>query len=103
MKQKIHSAIKNSGHETSRFVTAHVRDEARNSGWPEDLIHSTHVSYGEDGFTAHTHDKHAEKVKDLEYGTPSSRPTAALRRAANRTHEAESFFVQRLAQHLGDL
>ena len=103
MKDKIHSAIKNSSHETSRFVTAHVRDEARNSKWPDHIARSMNVTYGKDGFEAHTHKDHVDKVKDLEYGTPSSRPTAASRRSANRTHEAESFFVQRLATHLGDL
>ena len=103
MKDKIHSAIKNSGHETSRFVTAHLRDETRNSQWPEDLVRSTHVTYGKNGFEAHTHNSHLEQVKDFEYGTPGRRPTAAIRRTNNRSHEAESFFVQRLAKHLGDL
>jgi hypothetical protein len=103
MKDKIHSAIKNSGQETSRFVTAHVRDEARNSNWPDQIARSMSVTYGKNGFEAHTHKNHVEKVKDLEYGTPSTRPTAAIRRSANRTHEAESFFVQRLAKHLGEL
>lgn len=103
MKEKIHSAIKNSGHETSRFVTAQLRDATRNSDWPENLVHSTHVTYGKDGFEAHTHNSHVEQVKDFEYGTPDRRPTAAIRRTANRTHEAESFFIKRLTKHLGDL
>lgn len=103
MKDKIHSAIKNSGHETARFVTAHVRDEARNSKWPDHIARSMNVTYGKDGFEAHTHKSHVDKVKDLEYGTPGMRPTAAIRRSSNRTQEAESFFVQRLFKHLGDL
>jgi hypothetical protein len=103
MKDKIHSAIKNSTHETSRFVTAHVRDEARNSKWPDHIARSMNVIYGKDGFEAHTHKGNVDKVKDLEYGTPGVRPTAALRRSSNRTHEAEAFFVKRLEKHLGDL
>jgi hypothetical protein len=40
---------------------------------------------------------------DLEYGTPDTQPTAAIRRFKNRQQESEHFFVNRLEQHFGDL
>jgi hypothetical protein len=40
---------------------------------------------------------------DLEYGTPNTQPTAAVRRFKNRQDEAEHFFVGRLEKHFGDL
>ena len=104
MKQThIHSAVKQASHDTSRFMSAHLRAEARNSGWPEHIARTMHVSYGDKGFTTHTHPDHRAAVLDLEYGTPGTQPTAAIRRFGNRTREAERFFTKRLGQYMGSL
>jgi len=103
MKHAIHSAIKNSSHETARLMTSHLRVEAHNSGWPEHVARSLHVKHGDDGFTSHVHDAHHSDAMNVEYGTPSTQPNAAIRRSSNRTEQAESFFMKRLTNHLGGL
>lgn len=93
------SAIQRASHETSGYMTSHLRAEAHASGWPSHVVDSLHVSYGKEGFNVHT--PHKETTMDLEYGTPTQRPTAAIRRSANRTTEAEAFLVKRLGKIVG--
>jgi hypothetical protein len=97
------SALHQASHETSHFMTAHIRAEAHASGWPSEVTRGLHVKYGENGYQAHVHDSHKEIAHNLEYGTPDTQPTAAVRRYANRTHEAETFLVGRMSKILGNL
>jgi len=103
MKHAIHSAIKNSSQETARLMSARVRSEAANSGWPEHIARSLHVTHGNSGFETHVHDDHHAEAMNVEYGTPETRPNAAIRRSNNRTEQAESFFLKRLNNHLGKM
>lgn len=95
------SAIHKASIETSRFLGAHYRQEARKSGWPEELVRSLSVSYTPKGFTVRAPEHLHDKIYDHEYGTPAMSPTAAMHRAGNRTTRAEKFFVDRLNDHLG--
>jgi hypothetical protein len=38
---------------------------------------------------------------DLEYGTPDTRPTAAVRKYSNNTQDAENAFITGLEKELG--
>lgn len=91
-------AVTRAGLETSRLLSAHMRSEARASGWPDDLTSSLHVSFTKNSFNVNVHKSHYEKAMDLEYGTPDTQPTAAIRRVMNRTNEAETFFIGRLSR-----
>ena len=101
--QEFHSALHKSSVETSRFLSAHLRNEARASNWPEQIVSHMGVSYSKNGFSAHVHDAHYDDAMRLEYGTPSQQPTAAIRRFANRTQGAEEFLTKRLHKHVGTL
>lgn len=101
--KKFNQALNSASRETTRLMSAHLRSEAQASGWPNHVSRSLRVSHSKDGFTAHVSSKHYEQAMDLEYGTPSTQPTAAVRRFANRQEEAEHFFVNRLEKHFGDL
>jgi hypothetical protein len=87
--------------ETTRFMSAHLRSETRASGWPEHIVRGMHVTYDAGNFAVHSHPDHRDEVLNLEYGTPGTQPTAAIRRHANRTSEAEKFLLGRTAKHLG--
>lgn len=100
---KFNKALKTASHETTRFMSAHLRSEAQASGWPSHVSRTLRVSHSKDGFEAHVSAKHHAEALNLEYGTPDTQPTAAVRRFKNRQAEAEHFFVNRLAQHFGDL
>jgi hypothetical protein len=96
-------AVHAASHEASKVMSSQLRSEARASGWPEHVVRSMHVKYDSGKFTSHVHPAHAAEAADLEYGTPNQRPTAAIRRAANRTQEAEKFLVGRLSRRVGKL
>ncbi|CAB4166924.1 hypothetical protein UFOVP964_23 [uncultured Caudovirales phage] len=98
-----HSALQKASHETSRFMSSQLRNEAHASGWPSHIVSNMHVKYGEAGFEAHVHDSHKAEAKNLEYGTPSTQPSAAVRRYSNRTQEAEKFLLGRISHHAGNL
>ena len=97
----IHSALHQASLDTTRVLGAHLRSETRASGWPHEITRRMRVSYDGDSFHVHSHPGHSAQVADLEYGTPSTQPTAAIRRFSNRTHEAESFLTGRMHQLLG--
>ena len=62
-------ALAKAAHETSRFMSAHARAEARAAGWPEHIVRGVHVRYSPDNhkFTTHTHHAFTEDAKNLEY------------------------------------
>lgn len=95
------AAVTRASIETSRLLSAHMRTEARASGWPDDLASSLHVSFTKNSFNVNIHKNQYQRAMDLEYGTPDTQPTAAIRRVMNRTEEAETFFVGRLSRMLG--
>lgn len=100
---KFNHAVKSASHETTRLMSAHLRSEAQASGWPSHVSRTLRVTHSKDGFQSHVSEKHHAEALNLEYGTPSTQPTAAVRRFNNRQAEAEHFFVNRLEQHFGDL
>lgn len=92
------AAIQKASRETARLMSAHLRAEARNAGWPSHAANALSVHFDGQNFNVMAH-KHHDLVGDLEYGTPSTSPTAAIRRFKNRTKDAEQFFMDRLAVH----
>ena len=86
--------------ETTRFMGAHLRSEARASGWPEKIVRNLHVRHSDGAFTIHGNPTNKAEILNLEYGTPDTQPTAAMRRFNNRQQEAEKFLVNRAMRHL---
>ena len=97
----VKESLNKAGLEPTRFMSAHLRSEARKSGWPEDVVRHLAIKHSDGEFTVHSHDSHRAEVLNLEYGTPSTQPTAAIRRVKNRMHHAESFLVSRTLHHMG--
>jgi hypothetical protein len=82
------------------FMAAHLRNEARASGWPNEVVSSLSVAPTDSGFDVRVPGNMRARVMDLEYGTPSTQPTAAIRRFSNRQSEPANFFVGRLSSHI---
>lgn len=101
MKKRISQALNHAHKDTSHYLTSHLRQEASESKWPNHLVDSLKVEYKGDSFKPTIHEDHMHEALNYEYGTPDMRPTAAIRRAGNRTKEAEKFFVSRFMSHLG--
>jgi formylmethanofuran:tetrahydromethanopterin formyltransferase len=98
----IHEAIHKASHETSRVASASMRKEAAKSGWSRDVVKNTKVLYDNNEFGVHVKEEHYAAALDHEYGTPDSRPTAAVRRMSNRTDHLENFLVNRIYKHIED-
>lgn len=81
-------------------MSAHLRTEARASGWPDNVVRGLHVTYDDGKFAIRSHPNHKAEVLNLEYGTPDTQPTAAIRRFSNRQHASEYFLLKRAMQHL---
>ena len=95
------ASLHKAGVETSRLMSAKLRSEARASGWPNHIIRHLGVAHSDGAFTVHSHEDHRSAVMDLEYGTTTQRPTAAIRRFGNRQAEAERFLMSRTLHHMG--
>jgi hypothetical protein len=99
----IHSAVEHAAKQTSRYMTGQLRREAKASGWPRQVSANMGVIYDNKKFQVHVQDSHLSEANDLEYGTTSSRPTAAIRRSTNRTQDADAFFMKTLRKVVGEL
>ena len=97
------SALNAASGEAAHMLTSQLRFEATASGWPSDVTNRMHVSHKDGSFDVHVHEKHHAKALDLEYGTPDTQPTAAIRRLSNRTSQAEHLIMGRMSKMLGDL
>lgn len=98
-----HSALNKTIDETSHVMSLHLKSEAEASKWPNHITSGLHVRYSKNGFEAHVSDKHLREAQDFEYGTPTTQPTAAIRRFGNRQNEMGTFLAGRLSHHLGEL
>ena len=97
---QVKKSLHKSSIDTSRLMSAKLRSEAMASGWPSHIARGMHVKYNDGEFTVHSHPDHRDHVLDLEYGTPSTSPTAAIRRFNNRQNEAAKFLVHNAYKHL---
>ena len=94
-------ALDKAGHETTHYMRAHLRSEALAHGWPNDVIRHLAIHYKDGAFSIHAHDSHRKEVLDLEYGTPTQRPTAVIRKFNNRQSAVQDFLMLRFNKHMG--
>ena len=98
--KKARESLNKASMETTRYMGAHLRSEARASGWPDNIVRNLHVRHSDGAFTIHGNPTHKTEILNLEYGTPDTQPTAAMRRFNNRQQEAEKFMLARTMQHM---
>jgi len=85
----------------SQLMTFDVREKASKNGWPDKVVNNTNVSFKNDKFNVSVSKKFESEALDLEYGTPRSRPTAAVRKFANNTSQIEKAIVKGMEKELG--
>ena len=98
--KKAKESLTRASMETTRFMGAHLRSEVRASGWPDNVVKNLHVRHSNGAFTIHGDPKQKAEILNLEYGTPDTQPTAAMRRFNNRQQDAEKFLMARAMRHL---
>ena len=98
---KIKDSLNKASTDTAKVMAAHLRTETRASGWPDEIVRSLYVAHKEGKFHVGAHPTYYAEVLNLEYGTPSTNPTAAIRRFNSRQAESEKFLLGRAMSHLG--
>jgi hypothetical protein len=99
--KKLADAARKAAHKTSLLMTSDIRQSAVESGWSNELASNTHVMYDGTSYHVEVRDDLSSQAMDLEYGTPSTRPTAVVRKYANNTQQIEQAFVATLEKELG--
>jgi hypothetical protein len=100
MKSLVSSARK-AAKNAANLMTFDVQKAAIQNGWSEDVAYATQVVFKNDKYQVSVSNKLDSKALDLEYGTPRSRPTAAIRKFANNTTAAQNSIVKALENELG--
>lgn len=86
---------------TSISMTSRLRKYAVTNGWNGKVARNTQVAYRPDeGFVVEFADDVREQAMNLEYGTETMRPTAAIRKYENSGH-AEEAFIAHLRKEFG--
>lgn len=80
---------------TDSYLSSALRTHAASNGWPQNLSQSLGVHHHDGHVRVSIPDHLVEQAMDLEYGTPSTPPSAAVRQFLNRT----SHMVQPLMQY----
>ena len=101
MQKEFKRAIQKASIDTSRFMSAGLRKEARASGWPSHVTNSLRMHYDRNGFDVRVHESHQDTAMDYEYGSTEKQPTAAVRRFLNRAQSSEQHFIKQAFKHLG--
>lgn len=87
---------------TSISMTSRLRKYAINNGWNGKVTRNTQVAYRpDDGFVVEFADDVRDEAMNLEYGTETMRPTAAIRKYENSGHPEEAF-IAHLRKEFGD-
>lgn len=79
MKQFLESLDKASK-DAARHMQRDLRRQARAHGWESDVVKNTFVEYDGESYKVKVPSSHADQAFVHEFGAPSSRPTAAIRR-----------------------
>ena len=98
---KYKKALTASGSDTAKMMTAQLRKEAADSGWPSDIVNGIKVRFTNNGFKFDVPPKYKKSVDDLQYGTSENQPNRVFHRVANRTEEAQKFLIQNAFKKLG--
>jgi predicted dithiol-disulfide oxidoreductase (DUF899 family) len=93
------SAIDKAIVETANYTTHALRASAVKNGWDSDVVSSLHVDHN-DGFKVKFADEHADRAYIHEYGNPSKRPTAVIRKYNNHHPDAIAVFKASIKRNL---
>lgn len=100
---KYASALTQAGQETAIVMTAQLRSQCIASGWDKSVADRIKVTFSSKGFKVIYPDEVKRDVENLEYGTPSSQPTAAIRKFMNRLDKPASYMLSRANKISGGL
>jgi hypothetical protein len=87
--------------DAAMYMTADLRHSAYKSGWNSEVASNLTVMYSGSAYDIHVDDVFKKEAMDMEYGTPTQRPTAVFRKYGNRTHQAEKAFIRSFEKETG--
>lgn len=101
MKTLVEAALK-AAEDTAVVLTHGVRDSAVSHGWDDGIVSNMAVSYSNNSYSVDIHPEVEPLAMDKEFGTETSRPTAAIRKYGNDLSKAEQAFIRSLELQLGE-
>ena len=99
--KKLADAARKIANQTSLLMTSDLRQSAMDNGWSTEVASNTHIMYDGKSYLVDVRSDLESQAMDLEYGTPDTRPTAAVRKYSNNTQDAENAFITGLEKELG--
>lgn len=99
--KRLADAARKAAHQTSLLMTSDVRQVAMENGWSSEVASNTHIMYDGSSYQVAVREDLESQAMDLEFGTPSTRPTAVFRKYANNTQQVEQAFIATLEKELG--
>lgn len=85
---------------SAKDMTKELRKDARKQGWHEDVLKNMRVKYSDEtGFTVKVHPDYEERAFVHEFGSPSTHPTAVIRKFRNRSTKSEELFLKHLEKY----
>lgn len=96
----IEQAIAKAADKTTRHMTAAVRRDAFNSGWPSHVVRRLKVVHNDGQFSVTYPESLEAHVSALEYGTSSTSPSPVIRRFNNRLDGHKDRFHKNLRREM---
>lgn len=94
-------AITDATHDSTKIMTAEVRQHALNQGWEPEVAAGLTISFNGDNIKYDLGDKHRDRAFVHEFGDENKQPKATVRRYLNDKGTAKQTFQQVLSAHLG--
>jgi hypothetical protein len=76
-------ALEKASSDAALHMQRDLRRQARDHGWSSDVIKNTFVEYDGESYKVKVPSSHADQAFIHEFGSPTSRPTAAIRKYEN--------------------
>lgn len=93
-------ALDQAGSRTAKKMTAALRRQAFEAGWPRAAGRRLRVEHNQGEFSIVFPEEAQELVHDYEFGTQDRPPTAVLRKFSSRFSHFGTFFHQNAVSHL---
>lgn len=99
--KKLVDVARKAAQSASILMTSDIRQSAMDSGWSSDVASNTLVMFDGSQYQVSVHTEFESQAMNLEYGTPSQRPTAVFRKYANNTQPIEKAIIASMEKELG--
>lgn len=99
--KKLADALKKSLKDTSRELTAEMRDTAIQQGWDANVANGLTLQVGLGNLAMAVKSNIQNRALDLEYGTSDASPNSVMRKFTNNRQKIEKTIIANLENEIG--